>query len=134
MKILDFFRRLRKIRLIKRIEKALGFKLYPNVIDFVFYNKSYCFEGRMSGSTTACALKFILDFDNDQSNVISPELLLKGNFGQYKDWNGKYDIKCTIGDCSSYMRALYTTDYYLMIYMELKNANIKVRPINFYRR
>lgn len=134
MKILAFFRRLRKIRLIKRVEKALGFKLYPNVIDYVFYNKSYCFNGRLSGSTTACALKFILDFDNDQSNVISPDLLVKLNFGQYKDWNGKYNINCTIEDCTSYMRAQWTVDYYLMIYMELINANIKVRPINFYRR
>ncbi|MBP1562066.1 MAG: hypothetical protein J6C96_12605 [Oscillospiraceae bacterium] len=134
MKILAFFRRLRKIRLIKRIEKALGFKLYPDVVDYVFYDRYIRFTERCCGLTTACALKFILDFHNDQSNIISPELLIKGCFSQYRDWNDKHLIVCTIGDCSSYMRAQYTTDYYRRIYEQLKKAHIKVRPIKFYKR
>ena len=45
--------------MILKIEKALGFKLYPLVIDYL-NNKECDFIGRKSGLTTAYILKLLL--------------------------------------------------------------------------
>lgn len=118
---------------IKKVEKALGFKLFPEVIDFVFYDKLVNFPERGSGATTACALKFI--FDNNQSNVVSPSVLMYSRYNwNYSHWNGKKEITYMLRDASSHTRASYTVLYYRRIYQQLKSAGIKVRQIYFYPR
>lgn len=117
---------------IKKIEKALGFKLFPEVVDFVFYDKPVEFPERASGATTACALKFILD--KKQSNVISPSVLMYNRYWNYQHWNGKKKLTCIFRDASSHDRASWTVKYYRRIYEQLKSDGVKVRKIYFYPR
>lgn len=132
MNILEFFRKWIILRRIKKVEKALGFKLFPKVIDFAFYDKPVDFHERCMGATTAGALKFILD--DKQSNVVSPSILMYGRYKDYQNWNGKVGVTCIWGDASSHTRASYTVLYYRRIYRQLKSDGIKVRQIYFYPR
>ena len=117
---------------IKKIEKAFGIELFPEVVDFVFYDKPVVFPERASGATTACALKFILD--KKQSNVISPSVLMYGRYWDYKNWNGQKGVTYAYGDASIYNRASWTVEYYCRIYKQLKSGGVKVREIYFYPR
>lgn len=130
--IQKMFRKWMLFHRIKKVEKALGFKLLPKVIDFVFYDKPVEFSERCMGATTAAALKFI--FDDTQSNVVSPSVLMYGRYKDYRNWNGQMGVTCILGDASSHNRASYTVSYYRRIYQQLKSAGIKVRQIYFYPR
>ncbi len=117
---------------IKKIEKALGIKLFPEVIEYAFNDKPVEFPERASGATTACALRFI--FDDKQSNVISPKILMYGRYRDYKKWNGQIGVTCIYDDTSGYNRASWTVAYYRRIYEQLKSGGVKVREIYFYPR
>ncbi len=132
---MNIFQKLTEIKTrcrIKKIEKALGFKLFPEVVDFVLYDKRVEFPKRCMGVTTACALKFI--FNDKQSNVISPKILMYGRYRDYKNWNGQMGVTCIYDDASGYNRASNTVSYYRRIYNQLKSGGIKVRQIYFYPR
>lgn len=117
---------------IKKIEKALGIKLFPEVIEYAFNDKAVEFPERASGATTACALRFI--FDDKQSNVISPSVLMYRRYSDYLIWNGQTGVTCIYDDASSHDRASWTVKYYCRIYKQLKLGGVKVREIYFYPR
>lgn len=49
--------------IISKIEKALGFKLYPAVIRYLNTNEQYLWSGRACGRTTAYILRLVLQKD-----------------------------------------------------------------------
>lgn len=63
---------------IKRIEKALGFKLYPMVIQYICTDKQCYFSGRASGKIIAYMIKLALSKDK---SITIKDL----NRGKYND-------------------------------------------------
>ena len=66
--------------MILKIEKALGFKLYPNVIQYLNEDIDWIWEGRKTGRTTAYILKLVLRKDkiislNDIGNTYIDAIL-----------------------------------------------------------
>ncbi len=76
------------IKLIPWIEKALGFELYPEVIQYLTTKEECEWIGRKSGRTTAHILKLALDKDK----VINLSDLKKGKYNDevrnltYNSW------------------------------------------------
>lgn len=76
------------IKLIPWIEKALGFKLYPIVIQYLTTEEECQWSGRGNGKTTAYILKLVLNKDK----VINLSDLKKGKYNDvvrnltYNSW------------------------------------------------
>lgn len=71
--------------MVLRIEKALGFKLYPLVIDYL-NNKECEFNGRMSGLTTAYILKLLLQKDTIKLRDIGTKYIDSIHGTHYPSW------------------------------------------------
>lgn len=58
--LIDFFREKHRARVIRKVEKALGFTLYENQKAFIFDGVSFPYGERRNGKTTAHILKLCL--------------------------------------------------------------------------
>lgn len=120
--IKDFFREKRKARIIRKIERALGFTLYENQKAFIFDNVSLPYE-RCSGRTTAHILKLCLS-KGDPIYIPTRSFSYKQYPAEYLQYLG--EDNCTLG-----RRSFFTTEL-REIYKKLKQVKgLRLRKLIF---
>ena len=116
----------RKERTIRKVEQALGLKLYDWQKAFIFYDKPYGFEvsyARRTGKTLAHCLRLCLSEGEPIVAALTPPVIAKNEFLQYLGEDG-----------STIHRSKFFIDELWQVYNKLLAAgNIDLREITFRR-
>ena len=139
-RINQLFKKIRAWRTTRKINKALGIKLYPWQIDFIFWNKPIpddVIDRRRQGKTTAYAIKLCV-LNSSYGSIPLDVATFVRDFRRAdgdRAWRRFKQVQAILfgEDYCSYRRRKYFVDYYVRdIYKKLSSVKgLKLRKIYF---
>ena len=105
----------KQYQLVKKIEKALGFKLYPWQIEYILTGSQASRPiGRLTGATTAYIIRMLLD---EATPLLITQRRIEGNITTDRPDDRMYDT------CFNH--------YVALMWDKLNEGGVKIRPLEF---